>query len=103
MSKGPLITRSELRRQKEKTGIRKEFDVPVREKETMKLQKEKEYDRKDEKIKNFYRKEAKKQKELTKTRSGESRKSRELNSFLVGAIIVVALLIGVVLLATFFL
>ncbi|MGM0138485.1 hypothetical protein IGI65_000927 [Enterococcus sp. DIV0755b] len=101
MSKGPLITRSELRRQKEKTGIRNEFDVPVREKETMKLQKE--YDRKDEKIKNFYRKEAKKQKELTKTRSGESRKSRELNSFLVGAIIVVALLIGVVLLATFFL
>lgn len=101
MSKGPLITRSELRRQKEKTGIRKEFGVPVREKETMKLQKE--YDRKDEKIKNFYRKEAKKQKELTKTRSGESRKSRELNSFLVGAIIVVALLIGVVLLATFFL
>lgn len=101
MSKGPLITRSELGRQKEKTGIRNEFDVPVREKETMKLQKE--YDRKDEKIKNFYRKEAKKQKELTKTRSGESRKSRELNSFLVGAIIVVALLIGVVLLATFFL
>lgn len=101
MSKGPLITRSELRRQKEKTGIRNELDVPVREKNTMKLQKE--YDRKDEKIKNFYRKEAKKQKELTKTRSGESRKSRELNSFLVGAIIVVALLIGVVLLATFFL
>lgn len=101
MSKGPLITRSELRRQKEKAGIRNELDVPVREKNTMKLQKQ--YDRKDKKIKNFYRKEAKKQKELTKTRSGESRKSRELNSFLVGAIIVVALLIGVVLLATFFL
>ncbi|BCA84832.1 hypothetical protein EsVE80_03550 [Enterococcus saigonensis] len=101
MSKGPLVTRSELRRQKEKNSSKAGFDEPVREKNTLKLQKE--YERKDEKIKSFYRKEAKKQKELTKTRSGESRKSRELNSFLVGAIIVVSLLIGVVLLATFFL
>ena len=51
----------------------------------------------------FFRKEAKAPKALKKSRSVENQKSRELNGFLVRSIVVVCLLIVVVMLATFFL
>lgn len=51
----------------------------------------------------FFRKEAKAPKALNKSRSVENQKSRELNGFLVRSIVVVCLLIVVVMLATFFL
>lgn len=51
----------------------------------------------------FFRKEAKAPKTLKKSRSVENQKSRELNGFLVRSIVVVCLLIVVVMLATFFL
>ncbi|KAF1292869.1 hypothetical protein BAU14_10105 [Enterococcus sp. CU9D] len=64
---------------------------------------QKEFHREEKKINNFYRKEKKKNKPLKKSRTVENQKSRELNGFLVGAIIIVSLLIVVVMLATFFL
>ena len=126
MSKKPLITRQTLRerreqedgskekfrpepnrsvRQEEKQGktfhISRRQAVPtqaITDKET-----QKEFHREEKKINSFYRKEKKKNKPLKKSRTVENQKSRELNGFLVGAIIIVSLLIVVVMLATFFL
>lgn len=98
MSKEPLITRSELRRRKEQTE-----ELTVRQQKLQTKKAEKDYSRKEKEIANFYRKENKKNKPVTKTRTGEQQKSRELNGILVKSIIVVSLLIVIVMLATFFL
>ena len=85
MPKEPLITRSELRRRREEEQSKKEWK-----------QKEKQID-------NHYRKVRKKNKEITKTRAGENQKSRDLNRFLMKAIVIVTLLLVVVGLAIFLL
>ncbi|WP_270790535.1 cell wall synthase accessory phosphoprotein MacP [Enterococcus diestrammenae] len=124
MSKKPLITRSALRSRKKQLSDQEEsglFDtenqVAERSQQTFHIsrqqsvptqkitdkQAKKELAQAEKQIDNFYRKEKKKTKPLKKSRSLENQRSRDLNGFLTGAIIVVSLLIVVVMLATFFL
>lgn len=124
MSKKPLITRSALRSRKKQLSEQEEsglFDtenqVAERSQKTFRIsrkqsvptqkitdkQAKKELAQAEKQIDNFYRKEKKKTKPLKKSRSLENQRSRDLNGFLTGAIIVVSLLIVVVMLATFFL
>lgn len=124
MSKKPLITRSALRSRKRQLSDQEEsglFDtenqVAERSQKTFRIsrkqsvptqkitdkQAKKELAQAEKQIDNFYRKEKKKTKPLKKSRSLENQRSRDLNGFLTGAIIVVSLLIVVVMLATFFL
>lgn len=124
MSKKPLITRSALRSHKKQLSEQEEsmlFDtenqVAERSQQTFHIsrqqsvptqkitdkQAKKELAQAEKQIDNFYRKEKKKTKPLKKSRSLENQRSRDLNGFLTGAIIVVSLLIVVVMLATFFL
>lgn len=124
MSKKPLITRSALRSRKKQLSEQEEsvlFDtenqVAERSQQTFRIsrkqsvptqkitdkQAKKELAQAEKQIDNFYRKEKKKTKPLKKSRSLENQRSRDLNGFLTGAIIVVSLLIVVVMLATFFL
>lgn len=124
MSKKPLITRSALRSRKKQLSDQEEsvlFDtenqVAERSQKTFHIsrqqsvptqkitdkQAKKELAQAEKQIDNFYRKEKKKTKPLKKSRSLENQRSRDLNGFLTGAIIVVSLLIVVVMLATFFL
>lgn len=124
MSKKPLITRSALRSRKKQLSEQEEsglFDtenqVAERSQQTFHIsrqqsvptqkitdkQAKKELAQAEKQIDNFYRKEKKKTKPLKKSRSLENQRSRDLNGFLTGAIIVVSLLIVVVMLATFFL
>lgn len=124
MSKKPLITRSALRSRKKQLSEQEEsrlFDtenqVAERSQQTFRIsrkqsvptqkitdkQAKKELAQAEKQIDNFYRKEKKKTKPLKKSRSLENQRSRDLNGFLTGAIIVVTLLIVVVMLATFFL
>lgn len=124
MSKKPLITRSALRSRKKQLSEQEEsllFDAEnqgeersqktfrISRKQSVPTQKitdkqaKKELAQAEKQIDNFYRKEKKKTKPLKKSRSLENQRSRDLNGFLTGAIIVVFLLIVVVMLATFFL
>lgn len=128
MSKKPLITRQTLRERREQedrlqdsapsrpnpNDSRIQTDVSVKTFHISRRQSvptqtitdkqtQKELQKTEKQIDNFYRKENKKNKPLKKSRTVENQKSRELNGFLVGAIIVVSLLIVVVMLATFFL
>ena len=66
-------------------------------------QSKKEWKQKEKQIDNHYRKVRKKNKEITKTRAGENQKSRDLNRFLMKAIVIVTLLLVVVGLAIFLL
>lgn len=124
MSKKPLVTRSALRSRKKQLSEQEEsllFDAEnqgeersqktfrISRKQSVPTQKitdkqaKKELAQAEKQIDNFYRKEKKKTKPLKKSRSLENQRSRDLNGFLTGAIIVVSLLIVVVMLATFFL
>jgi Flp pilus assembly protein TadB len=94
--KEPLITRSELRRRREE-----ELAASERNQKIVTKQANKEWKQKEKQIDNHYRKVRKKNKEITKTRAGENQKSRNLNTFLIKAIVVVALLLVVVALAIF--
>lgn len=96
MPKEPLITRSELRRRREE-----ELAASERNQKIVTKQANKEWKQKEKQIDNHYRKVRKKNKEITKTRAGENQKSRNLNTFLIKAIVVVALLLVVVALAIF--
>lgn len=101
MAKDPLITRSELRRRREQqeAGAEQQLEqtrLSEAQLDSLHRQKEKQID-------NFYRKENKKNKSLKKTRAGELQRSRDWNSFLTRAIIIVSLLIVIVMLLTFFL
>lgn len=92
MTKGPLITRSELRkRQQEKS---KESLINQRREELA-------YQQKEKKIVNFYRKEGKKDKPI-KTRTNERAKIKKWNSFLMTSLIIVILLLCAVFLAILF-
>ena len=85
MSKGPLVTRTELRKRRE-----------AEEKEAEQKLAEKAYKRKEKEISTFYRKEKKKQKPINKSRVGEYSKRRERSTWLNKAIIIVAILLAVV-------
>lgn len=89
MTKGPLITRTELRKRKAK------------EESEMKRQQElaaEAYQEKEKEISDFYRKERKKNKDISTTRSGEQSKIRERSSKLTKAIILVGVLLVIVIL-----
>lgn len=94
MAKEPLITRSELRKQQEKLE-KKERQQNAR--------LDREWNQTEKKISKFYRKENQKQKELTRTRSGEKEKSRRINHFLMKAILIVSLVLLVVIWMIFYL
>lgn len=98
MPKEPLITRSELRRRREEEQAASERNHQIVEKQS-----KKEWKQKEKQIDNHYRKVRKKNKEITKTRAGENQKSRDLNRFLMKAIVIVTLLLVVVGLAIFLL
>ena len=98
MPKEPLITRSELRRRREEEQALAERNQQIVEKQS-----KKEWKQKEKQIDNHYRKVRKKNKEITKTRAGENQKSRDLNRFLMKAIVIVTLLLVVVGLAIFLL
>ena len=98
MPKEPLITRSELRRRREEEQAAAERNQQIVEKQS-----KKEWKQKEKQIDNHYRKVRKKNKEITKNRAGESQKSRDLNRFLMKAIVIVTLLLVVVGLAIFLL
>ena len=98
MPKEPLITRSELRRRREGEQAAAERNQQIVEKQS-----KKEWKQKEKQIDNHYRKVRKKNKEITKTRAGENQKSRDLNRFLMKAIVIVTLLLVVVGLAIFLL
>ena len=93
MPKEPLITRSELRRRREEEQAAAERNQQIVEKQS-----KKEWKQKEKQIDNHYR-----NKEITKTRAGENQKSRDLNRFLMKAIVIVTLLLVVVGLAIFLL
>jgi len=98
LPKEPLITRSELRRRREEAQAAAERNQQIVEKQS-----KKEWKQKEKQIDNHYRKVRKKNKEITKTRAGENQKSRDLNRFLMKAIVIVTLLLVVVGLAIFLL
>ncbi|HCT9589766.1 TPA: hypothetical protein OUC66_002302 [Enterococcus faecalis] len=93
MSKGPLVTRTELRKRRE--AEEKEAERRQQEEQKQKLA-EKAYKRKEKEISTFYRKEKKKQKPINKSRVGEYSKRRERSTWLNKAIIIVAILLAVV-------
>lgn len=93
MGKSPLVTRSELRKRKE---------AQERLVEEQRQTAERAYEKREKEISNVYRKELKKNKPVTKTRSSERAKQKERGSFLNKAIIFVLLLLIVVMLAVFF-
>ena len=81
MSKGPLVTRTELRKRREA----EEKEAERRQQEEQKLAE-----------KAYKRKEKKKQKPINKSRVGEYSKRRERSTWLNKAIIIVAILLAVV-------
>lgn len=89
MAKGPLITRSEIRRRQQEEALRAQRES------------EKSYRQEEKKISNFYRKE-KKNRPVTKTRTGERERQNKWNSFLMKALIIVILMLCVVFLAIAF-
>ncbi|MBF8808509.1 MAG: hypothetical protein IC227_09775 [Enterococcus lacertideformus] len=93
MAKGPLITRSELRKRQQ-----------TKARESLKRQRREEaaYQQEEKKIASFYRKENKRNKPITKTRTGERAKMTKWNSFLMKSLIIVILLLCVVFLAVAF-
>ncbi|MGG5357819.1 MULTISPECIES: cell wall synthase accessory phosphoprotein MacP [unclassified Enterococcus] len=90
MAKGPLITRSEIRRRQQEEALRAQRES------------EKSYRQEEKKISNFYRKEKKKNRPVTKTRTGERERQNKWNSFLMKALIIVILMLCVVFLAIAF-
>lgn len=93
MAKGPLITRSELRKRQQAQA-----------QESLKRQRKEEvaYQQEEKKIASFYRKEQKRNKPITKTRIGEREKTTKWNSFLMKSLIIVILLLCVVFFAVAF-
>lgn len=93
MSKGPLVTRSSLRKLRE---------AEMNEQNQVEKQAHKTYKQEEKKINNYYRKQAKKQTTIQKTRTGEKEKSRKVNNFLMKWIFIVAVLIVLVALMVLF-
>ena len=94
MGQSPLVTRSELRKRKE---------AQERLADEQRQAAERAYEKREKEISSVYRKELKKNKPVTKSRSSERAKQKERGSFLNKAIIIVLLLWVVVMLAVFFL
>jgi len=94
MGQSPLVTRSELRKRKE---------AQERLADEHRQAAERAYEKREKEISSVYRKELKKNKPVTKSRSSERAKQKERGSFLNKAIIIVLLLLVVVMLAVFFL
>lgn len=92
MAKGPLITRSELRKRQQAQAS---DSLKQRKAETA-------YQQEEKKIASFYRKESKKNKPITKTRISEREKTTKWNSFLMKSLIIVILMLCVVFLAIAF-
>lgn len=90
MSKDPLVTRSQLRRYR---------DQEMREKQAA----EREFQEEEKRIENHYRKELKKNKGVTASRSSQNQRSRQMNSFLMKWIVIVGLLLILVLVMVFYL
>ena len=90
MSKGPLVTRTELRKRREA----EEKEAERRQREEQKLA-EKAYKRKEKKFRRFIVKK-RKTKPINKSRVGEYSKRRERSTWLNKAIIIVAILLAVV-------
>lgn len=94
MAKGPLITRSELRKRQEK-----QLREPVDE---TNYQVNNQSEPESANSSNFYRKESKKKQKVTKTRTSEREKTHKWNVFLMKALAIVILLLCVVVLAIIF-
>ncbi|MFZ1781207.1 MAG: cell wall synthase accessory phosphoprotein MacP, partial [Enterococcus aquimarinus] len=84
MAKGPLVTRSELRKRK--------IESPSEQTKEQK-QAQRDYQQEEKKINNYYRKQAKQQSTIQKTRTGEKEKSRRMNHFLMKWILIVTVLL----------
>ena len=97
MSDKPLLTRAELRRRREQ-----EQQALERNQKIVAKQAQKEFEQEEQRIARHYRKEAKKNKEIHKSRVEEKETSRALNSFLWKAIIVVGLLLILIFIFIFF-
>ena len=97
MSDKPLLTRAELRRRREQ-----EQQALERNQKIVSKQAQKEFDQKEQRIARHYRKEAKKNKEIHKSRVEEKETSRALNSFLWKAIIIVGLMLVLIFMIIFF-
>lgn len=93
MVKGPLVTRSEIRKRQQEQA-----------QESLKKQRKAEatYKQEEKKIASFYRKEQKKNKPITKTRAGEREKIRKWNAVLMKGLVIVILLLAIVFLAVAF-
>ena len=94
MAKGPLITRSELRKRQEE-----QLREPVDE---TNYQVNNQSEPKSANRSNFYRKESIKKQKVTKTRTSEREKTHKWNVFLMKALAIVILLLCVVILAIIF-
>ncbi len=90
MSKGPLVTRTELRKRREA----EEKEAERRQQEEQKLAEKKRISEKEKEISTFYRKERKTKKPINKSRVGEYSKRREQSTWLNKAIIIVAIFIS---------
>lgn len=97
MSDKPLLTRAELRRRREQEQQALERNQKIVVKQT-----QKEFEQEAQRIARHYRKEAKKNKEIRKSRIEEKETSRALNSFLWKAIIIVGLLLVLIFMFIFF-
>ena len=97
MSDKPLLTRAELRRRREQ-----EQQALERNQKIVSKQAQKEFDQEEQRIARHYRKEAKKNKELHKSRAEEKETPRASNSFLWKAIIIVGLLLVLIFMFIFF-
>lgn len=98
MAKKPLVTRSEIRRRKAE-----EEAVSERNRQILHKESEREFQQEEKKIDRFYRKESKKNKPVTQSRTLERQRSQKMNSFLWKGILIVSLLLVIVGLAIFFL
>ncbi|EOT49502.1 MULTISPECIES: cell wall synthase accessory phosphoprotein MacP [Enterococcus] len=101
MSKRPLVTRSELRRQKRTQGMKSERAVKTTE-QSKPVQQMKENSG-QKKAGHFYRKPYQKKEEKSVSRSKSNQRSREMNTFLMKSIGIVAVLLVLVILAIIYL
>jgi hypothetical protein len=111
MSPGPLVTRSELRKQKEAREQAERNEQQEWEEQAQNLRRDNQqaakqasqnFNKENKAIDKFYRRESKKLKPIKKSRRTEADKSKRRNRFLNKAILIVGLLLVIVLLAVFF-
>ncbi|MGX7329271.1 cell wall synthase accessory phosphoprotein MacP [Enterococcus bulliens] len=106
MSKRPLVTRSELRRQQKQARSKQQEKMRVKKSEKLQTtqpvrQMKKKSD--ESKAGHFYRKPYPKKTEKSTSRTQVNQRSREMNTFLMKAIGIVAVLLVLVILAIIYL